>query len=123
MRNYEYHTLEEEKQPSIYRFNYERTLRSDTDSRLLANFNKVADWIKENCPNLSGVFACAHNPFHWVKLVVENGKAYLEEGSHGWGYDIALSKDETAVFSRGSMQSAPYAFEGVQFFKNERLDF
>lgn len=103
-------------------YTFENTLLKRTDERLMKNFCKVAEWIGENCPNLNGEFRCKHDPFHWTKLVVEGGKAYLETGSHGWGFEIALSTTETAVFSRGSMQSNPYAFFGVRFFRNDRLE-
>lgn len=114
MRRYEFRVMEENS--------YERRLLNQTNKVLVSNFNKVADWIKSECPNLNGEFKCKHNAFYWIKLVVENGIAYLEEGSHGYGFDVAMSKTETAVFSRGSMQSIPYAFNGYQFFRNDRLE-
>jgi hypothetical protein len=101
---------------------YELQLKNKTNVSLLNNFFKCADWIEENCPKLNGEFKCEHNPYYWIKLVVENGKAYLECGSHGWRFDFALSQTETAIFSRGSMQDLPYAFEGKHFFRNDRLE-
>ena len=91
------------------------------NKNLIDNFNKVAHWVEENCPNLNGTFKCRHNPYYWISRVVENGKAYLEEGSHGYDYSLALSTTETASFSRGSCQGIPYAFN-VQFFPNARLE-
>ena len=101
---------------------YEERLLEETNEVLVENFNKVAKWIQENCPHLNGKFSCRHNPYYWIKLVVEEGKAYLEEGDHGYGYSLALSTTETATFSRGSMQRTPYAFQGLQFFRNDRLE-
>lgn len=121
-RNYEFHTFEERTINGLhYRFSHEKGLMEKTNPTLLNNFIKVATWIKENCPNLNGEFNCYHKVYHWTKLVVENGKAYLEYGSHGWGFDIALSTTETAVFARGSMQSLPYAFKEL-FFRNDALE-
>lgn len=114
MRRYEFRVMEENS--------YEKRLLERTNKVLVSNFNKVADWIKSECPNLNGEFKCKHNVFHWTKLVVENGVAYLEEGGHGYDFDVAMSKTETAVFSRGSMQSIPHAFYGYQFFRNDRLE-
>ena len=125
MREYSYHTFDEKTQ-GIYgetlRFNAEKNLLERTNQVLLSNFFKCAKWVEENCPKLNGDFKCKHNPYYWIKLVVENGKAYLECGSHGWSFDIALSQTETAVFSRGSMQNLPYAFEGKHFFPNNKLE-
>ena len=112
MREFNYRKLDD----------YESRLLSQTPKVLVSNFNKVAKWITENCPNLNGEFECRHNPYYWIKLVVEDGKAYLECGSHGYGYDLALSTTETATFTRGSSQSTPNAFEGVQFFRSDRLE-
>ena len=53
-------------------------------------------------------------------MVVKNGKAYLQTGSHGWGYDIQLSTTETALLVSGSEQRIPYAYT-TQFFRNDRL--
>ena len=107
---------------TCYSHDYERGLLERANHNLIENFNKVANWVAENCPNLNGEFRCAHNPYYWIKLVVENGKAYLEYGSHGYGYSLALSTTETATFSRGSMQSVPYAYDGIQFFRNDYLE-
>lgn len=101
---------------------YARNLLEKSNKTLISNFNKVAKWIEENCPHLNGKFGCQHNPYYWIKLVVEDGKAYLEEGSHGYEYTLALSTTETATFSRGSMQSTPLAFQGIQFFRNKMLE-
>lgn len=101
---------------------YELGLFKSTNRILMSNFNKVAKWIEENCPNLNGTFKCRHQVYHWTALVVENGKAYLEYGSHGHDYEIAVSTTETATFSRGSMQSLPEAYDGVQFFRNDALE-
>lgn len=128
MRNYLYLDINEENDHGTIdgkihpRFGYEKKLLSDTNKVLVGNFNKVAKWIEENCPTLDGKFECRHNPYYWVTLVVEKGKAYLECGSHGYGFCVAMSTTETAVFTRGSMQSQPYAFEGCQFFRNDRLE-
>lgn len=116
MRNYRYLNINE-----AGRFSYERGLLKNVNPNLIANFNKVAEWIKRECPNLNGKFDMPHNPYYWVSLVVENGKAYLEEGSHGYSFSIALSTDETATMATGSCQSVPYAFH-AQFFKNGRLE-
>lgn len=125
MRKYFYCTLDEKKQ-GIYgetlRFSCEKNMLERTNQVLLSNFLKCTKWVEENCPKLNGEFKCKHNPYYWIKLVVENGKAYLECGSHGWGFDTALSQTETAVFTRGSMQDLPYAFEGKHFFRNDRLE-
>jgi hypothetical protein len=56
-----------------------------------------------------------------LKFIVENGKAFLECGSWGWGFDIALSNTETATFVRGSMQRWPQSFSNVFFFHNHLL--
>lgn len=121
-RKYEYHSFDEKTRNGLgTRFSYEKGLWEKTNPVLLNNFMKVAKWIEENCPNLNGEFDCRHNTYHWTKLLVENGKAYLEYGSHGWGFDIALSTTETAVYSRGSMQSLPYAFDEL-FFRNDALE-
>jgi hypothetical protein len=124
-RKFEHHSFGEMSK-SIYntptpRFSYENGLFKKTNPVLLNNFLKVAHWIEENCPNLNGEFDCRHNTYHWTKLVVENGKPYLEYGSHGWGYDIALSTTETAVITRGSTQLTPYAFDEL-FFRNDALE-
>ncbi len=114
MRKYNFRNIEENS--------YERRMLGNTSKALISNFNKVAKWIEENCPNLNGEFRCKHNPYYWISLVVEDGKAYLEEGSHGYDYSVALSTTETATFSRGSQQRDPCAFIGVQFFRNDRLE-
>ena len=128
MRNYKYFDINEESNHGTIdgkfhpRFGYEKNLLQKSNTILVGNFNKVAKWIEENCPTLNGEFECRHNPYHWVKIVVENGKAYLECGSHGYDFSIALSTTETAVFTRGSMQDQPYAFDGCQFFRNDYLE-
>jgi hypothetical protein len=114
MRKFKYFELKENS--------YEMNLFENSNKTLISNFNKVADWIKTNCPNLNGEFRCRNNPYYWIALVVEDGKAYLEYGSHGYGYDIAMSQTETATFSRGSMQSISYAYDGIQFFRNDGLE-
>lgn len=101
---------------------YERRMMESTNKVLISNFNKVAKWIEENCPHLNGEFSCRHNPYYWIQLVVEDGKAYLETGSHGYEYSLALSTTETATLSSGSMQCTPNAFNGLQFFRNDRLE-
>lgn len=101
---------------------YEEGLLKKVNSQLVANFNKVAKWIEENCPRLNGEFSCSHNPYYWIKLVVEDGKAYIEYGSHGWGYELAMSTTESATFSRGSQQCTAYAYDGIQFFRNNALE-
>lgn len=127
MRTHHYYNLFEVHIGSFsktlcYRFDYNVTMYKQVNPILIRNFNKCAKWIAENCPTLNGVFHCQHNPYYWIKLVVENGKAYLEEGSHGYGYDIAMSMEETSVFSRGSCQCNAYAFKDIQFFRNDRLE-
>ena len=104
------------------RFGFELKRIEKTNKSLLNNFFKCATWIAENCPNMNGTFNCKHSPYHWTRLVVEDGKAYLEYGSHGWGFDTALSLYETAVITRGSMQSIPYAFRNIHFFRNDALE-
>jgi hypothetical protein len=106
---------------SIEASSYAKNMLACTNDVLVMNFNKVAKWIKENCPSLNGEFNVSHNPYYWLKLVVENGFAYLEEGSHGEKYSTALSATETATFVRGSMQSVPNAY-CAQFFRNDRLE-
>ena len=124
-RHYEQRSLNEtsynKQYGTFFRFEYERNLLKKTNPVLLNNFLKVAHWIEENCPKLNGVFDCRHNTYHWTKLVVENGKPYLEYGSHGWAFEMALSSTETAVHSRGSMQSMSYAFNDL-FFRNDALE-
>lgn len=123
MRRFEYHRIDERGKASPSpRFSYEQKRLESTDPILLANTMKVFAWIKENCPNLNGEFHCRHNPYYKIHLIVENGKAYLCEGSHGYGYATYLSAEETAVYSQGSCQSAPYAFKDVFFFRNDRLE-
>lgn len=114
MRKYDYRSIEERS--------YENRLLDNTNETLISNFNKVAQWVEDNCPHLNGEFSCRHNPYYWIQLVVENGKAYLEEGSHGYSFHIALSTTETAVKSTGSMQITPYAFNGIQFFRNDFME-
>ena len=101
---------------------YEKGLLERTNKILVDNFNKVAEWIKENCPNLNGKFHCPSNPYYWLSLVVEDGKAYLEYGSHGYSFSLAMSVEETATMATGSCQSIPYAYKGIQFFRNDRLE-
>lgn len=127
MRRYVYHDIDEITRNTIsgnpaLRFGWENGLLERVNETLINNFFKCASWIEENCPNLNGEFKCRHNPYYWIKLVVENGKAYLEEGSHGYNFEIALSTTETARMTTGSMQSTPYAFLGKFFFRNDRLE-
>ena len=122
MRDYEYHDINENGKAHPYYFGYELRLLAETNKTLIGNFNKVSKWIKTNCPHLSGVFKCRYDAYHWTALVVEDGKSYLEEGDHGYGFSTALSVDETAVITRWSTQSKPYAFKGVQFFPNSWLE-
>lgn len=127
MRHYEFHDINEMSGPNVVcnhehpRWGCEQRLHGMTNKTLIENFNKVAEWVYECCPTLNGKFFCQHDPYHWTALKVEDGKAYFEYGSHGYGYDLALSTTETAVFSRGSMQSTPFAF-AVQFARNDRLE-
>lgn len=126
-KNYAYGNIYDKHISSVsgelcYRFSYEVKLLATTNATLMRNFLKVAEWIKTNCPTLNGEFKCKHAVYHWTKLVVENGKAYLETGSHGWGFDIALSTTETATFTRGSCQEFPHAFKKALFFRNDRLE-
>lgn len=129
MRTFEYHDINEMGKPQWYvdgkarpRFSFEQKMLANTNSNLMANVMKVFAWIKENCPNLNGEFHCRHNPYYKIHLIVKNGKAYLCEGSHGYRYATYLSAEETAVYSQGSCQINPYAFKGVYFFRNDRLE-
>lgn len=54
MRKYNFRNIEENS--------YERRMLGNTSKALISNFNKVAKWIEENCPNLNGEFRCKHNP-------------------------------------------------------------
>lgn len=101
---------------------FDARLHRELNPTLLSNFFKCAKWIEENCPNLNGEFRCKHDPYGWTKLVVENGKAYLECGSHGYDFSYALSTTETATFSRGSCQTRPRAYRNVFFFRNDGLE-
>lgn len=128
-KNYEWHDINEMGEPRMFidgkshpRFGLQQKMIEETDKNLLSNFFKCAKWIEENCPNLNGKFPCKHKVYHWTRLVIENGKAYLEYGSHGYGFDFALSSTETAYKTTGSGQSRPYAFENVFFFRNDALE-
>ena len=116
MRKYEYKHIKSAS------FVYEYGLLKRTNKTLVMNFNKIAKWIEENCPRLTAKFMAVENSRYWVKLIVESGKAYLEEGSWGYRFSTALSSSETAVMTAGSSQVIPYAFKGVQFFDNEKLE-
>lgn len=129
MTSFEYHEINEMGNESSFidniarpRFRNQIKMVEDTNPTLMANFFKVAEWIKENCPNLNGTFSCRHNFYHKIDLIVENGKAYLCEGSHNNGYSTYLSTTETAIYTQGSCQSAPYAFHNIFFFRNDRLE-
>lgn len=129
MRKFEYHNINEMGNPNMFvdrkahlRFSTEQRMLANTNPNLMANVMKVFAWIKENCPNLNGEFHCRHNPYYKIHLIVKNGKAYLCEGSHSYGYATYLSAEETAVYSQGSCQGAPYAFKGIYFFRNDRLE-
>lgn len=100
---------------------YEKTLFNSTNQQLLGNVLKCFKWVKDNCPNLSGIYDCRFNSYYWLRLVVENGKAYLEYGSHGYDYSIALSLTETLTFTRGSMQQIAYGYDEL-FFRNDRME-
>lgn len=104
------------------KFGYENNLLKQVNENLINNFFKCAKWIEENCPSLNGEFPCRHQPYHWTKLIVENGKAYLEYGSHGYSFEIALSTTETAYKSTGAYLANTYAFENVFFFRNDALE-
>lgn len=128
-RNYTSHDLNEMGNPKMFvdnkphhRFNYERGLLEKTNRTLVENFQKCARWIEENCPGLNGEFNCEHNTYHWTKIVVEDGKAYLETGSHGYPFDMAISLTETATASPGSCSSEKFAFKNCFFFRNDRLE-
>lgn len=128
-RNYQYHEITEMGSPKMFmdnkphpRFGYEIKMLENTNPQLMTNFFKVAQWIEENCPNLNGKFECRHNPYYKIHLNVENGKAYLETGSHSPSYECSLSTTETAVYTQGSCQGAPYAFKDKFFFRNDRLE-
>lgn len=103
-------------------FGYQNNLLKQVNENLINNFFKCAKWIEENCPSLNGEFRCRHQPYHWTKLIVENGKAYLEYGSHGYSFEIALSTTETAYKSTGAYMANTYAFENVFFFRNDALE-
>jgi hypothetical protein len=129
MRDFDYHDIDEMGLAQNYmdgiarpRFRSEQMMVESTNPQLLANFMKVAKWIEDNCPNLNGEFSCRHNPFYKIDLIIENGKAYLCYGSHSVGYALYLSSTETAVYSQGSCQGAPYAFKGIFFYRNDMLE-
>ena len=129
MRTFEYHDINEMGKPQWYmdgkahpRFSYEQKMISETNPNLIANVMKVIARIKENCHNLNGEIHCRHNPYYKIHLIVKNGKAYLCEGSHSCGYATYLSAEESATYSQGSCQGAPYAFKGIYFFRNDRLE-
>lgn len=129
-KSFEYHDINEMGQPQRYidgkahqRFSYELRMLDETNPTLIANFMKVAKWIKKNCPKLNGDFSCRHNPFYKIDLIIKNGDAYLCTGSHSWGYSTYLSTKETAVYTQGSCQTNPYAFKNVFFFRNDRLEY
>ena len=103
-------------------FGWELGLLKRTNKTLIANFHKVCEWIEENCPHLNGEFVCRHNPFYKIHLIIENGKAYLCTGSHSVGYELYLSKTETATYSQGSCQGNPYGFKDIFFYRNDRLE-
>lgn len=128
-KNYKWCNINEMGNPKSFldgkshpRFGYERGLMEKTNCILIENFFKCAKWIEENHPNLNGEFECRHDPYHKTILVIENGKAYLETGSHSSGFSLALSTTETASYTQGSCQGSPYAFEGCFFFRNDRLE-
>ena len=104
------------------KFVYQNNLLQKVNENLINNFFKCAKWIEENCSSLNGEFRCRHQPYHWTKLIVENGKAYLEYGSHGYSFEIALSTTETAYKSTGAYVVNTYAFENVFFFRNDALE-
>lgn len=129
MRTFEFHDINEMGLPQWFmdnkahpRFGHERGLLERTNKTLIANFHKVCEWIEENCPHLNGEFECRHNPFYKIHLIVEDGKAYLCTGSHSVGYELYLSKTETATYSQGSCQGKPYGFKGIFFYRNDRLE-
>lgn len=104
-------------------YGYEQRLLANTDPRLVENFHKVCDWIAKNCPTLIGEFPCEHRVYYWLTLKVEDGKAYLEKGSHGHSlFECAISRTESATAHPGSCSSEMTAFDGVFFFFNERLE-
>jgi hypothetical protein len=82
----------------------------------------VCKWIKDNCPNLNGKFQCRHNPYYKIHLIVEDGKAYLCEGSHSYGYGLYLFDDGSAEYSQGSCQGLPYTYSNIYAFRNDRLE-
>ena len=101
---------------------YAQTLSNELNPTLLANFKKVCKWIKDNCPNLNGEFHCRHNPYYKIHLIVEDGKAYLCEGSHSYGYALYLFEEGSAEYSQGSCQGSPYAYNNIYAFRNGRLE-
>ena len=100
---------------------YEYKMEQLTNKVLVKNFFKCCDWIEDNCPNLKMQVKCKDNKEKWLRLEIENGKAYLECGDWGWDFQIALSRTETATFSRGSQQRNPHCFTDVFFFYNDLL--
>lgn len=129
MRIFEYHDIDEMGRAEWFmdniarpRFSLEQKMIEQTNPQLLANFMKVAKWVEDNCPNLNGKFSCRHNPSYKIDFIIENGKAYLCYGSHSVGYALYLSSTETAVYCQGSCQGAPYAFKGIFFYRNDRLE-
>ena len=129
MKKFDYHDINEMGNACMFmdrkphpRFSSELKMLERTDKTLINNFIKVAKWIEENCPTLNGEFECRHNVYYKIHLIVEDGKAYLCEGSHNIGYSTYLSTTETAVYTQGSCQGAPYAFRNVFFYRNDRLE-
>ena len=129
MRTFEFHDINEMGNPEMFidnkahpRFSYELRLLEGTNKTLIANFHKVCEWIEENCPHLNGKFECRDNFFYKIHLIIENGKAYLCTGSHSYGYELYLSKTETATYTQGSCQDKPYGFKDIFFYKNDRLE-
>ena len=111
MRKYHYSPLDEKVMESVH----------NTDPMLLRNFNKVLLWLWQNCPKLNGTFYCPQNEHqvYWVRLVVENGRPFLEVGVKGhWHFKRALSRTVTAV-SDNSCTTKAYV---TQFFRNEDLE-
>lgn len=104
------------------RFSYEQRVINDTNQQLLANFQKVAAWIKANCPKLNGEFHCRHQVYHKTDLTVVDGIAYLQHGSHAAGYQWTLSEFGTDHYSQGSCQHAPYRFSGHYGMPNGVLE-
>lgn len=102
-----------------YKHSYCRDLYNRCNQNLLNNVLKCFEWIEKNYPTLCGEFKCEHQFYYHIQLVVDNGKAYLQEGDHVTTWNFLLCKDYTA--SRMGSYSHPDVFKEL-FFRNDRLE-